>query len=305
MPRPGPGPVRIDDGCWDVLADIHGCIDELTELLERLGWRPPTRIGQPWDPPAGRRLVVAGDVVDRGPDVASVLRTLMPLVEAGRALVTVGNHDDKLRRALTGRPVTVAHGLEASLEQLSREPASFRDEVRDFLTALPAHAILDRGRLVVAHAGLPESFHGSEADVARDLAMFGPTRPGRDQWGLPLRLDWAAAYSGTARIVFGHTPVVAPAWRNGTIDIDTGCVFGGALTAVRYPELELVAVPARREYQRKSSPFRLGHPGGPPVDPATVASRLQGRSGARVAWRSDDPRFSADEASGTGSAPAA
>lgn len=260
-----PGPIRANADGFDVLSDVHGCVEELEDLLRALRYRSPEPGHRGWRPPRGRRLVVAGDLVDRGPEIPAVLRLAMEMVASGDALIVVGNHDDKLRRALMGRPVKVTHGLEASLEQLGRETMSFRTHVRDFLATLPSHALLDDGALVVAHAGLPERLHGNPSEMARDIAMYGPTRRGEDEWGFPVRLDWAADYTGRAKVVYGHTPVVDPVWRNGTIDIDTGCVFGGSLTAIRYPELEIVSVPARAAYQDKGSPFRIGGPGGPPA----------------------------------------
>lgn len=268
--RPGappelPGPVRRGPGSYDVVADLHGCLAVTETMLRRLGY---VRVlpGEGWCHPQGRRLVVAGDVVDRGPAIPALLRLMMAMVESGDAIVTVGNHDDKLRRALSGRRVTVSHGLSASLDQLADEPDAFRRRVVRFLESLPGHAILDDGRLVVAHAGLPEHLHGSGSRAARDVAMYGTTKPGKDPWGQPIRVDWAADYDGEAVVVYGHTPVVEPVWRNRTIDIDTGCVFGGALTAVRYPELELVSVPALGVHRAKGSPWRLVGPGGPVAD---------------------------------------
>ena len=304
MPRSGPGPIRDDGERWDVLADVHGCIDELTRLLAVLGWEPPALGSATWRPPAGRRLAVAGDLVDRGPATPAVLRLIMPLVEKGSAVVTVGNHEDKLQRALIGRPVRVAHGLETSLEQLDHETAAFRSEVEEFLRRLPSHAILDRGRLLVAHAGLPERHHGDPSARARELAMYGPTVAGVDRWGLPLRIDWAADYAGRAVMVYGHTPIVQPTWRNRTIDIDTGCVFGGALTAVRYPEQEVVSVAARETYQPKASPYRRAHPGGEPVAAAAAATHLQAPTRDAVASTIPDAPFD-DRAAGDVDASAA
>jgi diadenosine tetraphosphatase ApaH/serine/threonine PP2A family protein phosphatase len=70
-----------------------------------------------------------------------------------------------------------------------------------------------------------------------------------------VRYPWANDYTGRATVVYGHTPVRTPTWVNNTICIDTGCVFGGALTALRYPERELVAVPAEREYFAPGRPL--------------------------------------------------
>lgn len=263
--------VRATDAAgFDVLADVHGCLDEFGDLLERLGWERTGRDDDPWRHPDGRHLVVGGDIVDRGPKIAGLLRVLMAMVSAGTCTVTAGNHDDKLMRALMGRPVKVTHGLGASLEQLALEPKPFRESVRAFIAAMPSHVVLADGALVVAHAGLPVHLHGRDTPKARDLALYGPITKGQDEWGLPLRIDWAAEYDGSATVVYGHTPVVEPVWRNNTIDIDTGCVFGHRLSAVRFPEREVVSVPAREVYLEKGSPFRIGGPGGPPADDALL-----------------------------------
>ncbi len=263
-------------GPFDIVGDVHGCSSELVELLTRLGYESKEggRLCAPiaGEPlvrhPEGRIPVFLGDLVDRGPDIPGVLRLVMRLVEEERALCVPGNHDDKLRRALIGRRVQIKHGLAESLEQLGREPESFRGRVVDFFESLPSHHVLDDGRLVVAHAGLPEHLHGSESKEAMDFALYGATTGGKDEFGLPVRLNWAADYEGDATVVYGHTPVVEPVWLRRTLDIDTGCVFGGSLTAVRYPELETVSVPAARAYTRKGGPWRLVGPGG-----ETVASR--------------------------------
>jgi protein phosphatase len=257
---------------YDVVADIHGCLPELEELLGRLGYEPPAGRGSiAWTPPPGRHLVFAGDLVDRGPAILDTVDLVIAMIDAGDASATIGNHDDKLLRWLRGRPVKVSTGLEASVREVQGRPDPYRTRLEAWLASLPSHLVLDDGRLVVAHAGLPERLHGIDSAKARDFAMYGAVRDGRDEWGFPIRLDWAAEYRGTARVVYGHTPVVTPVWSNGTIDIDTGCVFGNTLTALRYPDLELVSVPARRVYQEKGGPFRERGPGGAPAEWQPVA----------------------------------
>ena len=253
---------------------MHGCLAELTTLLRLLGYRPPSAGGPAWLPPPGRHLVVAGDVVDRGPAIADTLDLLMAMTEAGNASVTIGNHDDKLLRWMRGRPVKIGQGLEASIAQLEPRPARYCRRVEAFIASMPSHLVLDEGALVVAHAGLEERLHGQDSKRVRELAMFGRTKNGVDEWGLPIRVDWAAAYEGRAAVVYGHTPVVEPVWRNNTIDIDTGVVFGHTLTAVRWPERDVVSVPAERVYQEKGGPFRIGGPGGPPTEwsPGTASA---------------------------------
>jgi protein phosphatase len=235
---------KDEHGPFDVIGDVHGCGDELEELLTRLGYGMEAGA---WRHPAGRKAVFLGDLVDRGPRIPDVLRLAMGMTEAGTALCVPGNHDMKLLKALRGGKVEVRHGLERSLEQLERE-APFRERVIRFLDGLVSHYVLDDGRLVVAHAGMKERMQGRDSVRVRDFALYGETTGEMDELGLPVRADWAARYRGAALVVYGHTPVGQPEWVNGTLNIDTGCVFGGRLTALRYPERELVSVPARQAW---------------------------------------------------------
>ncbi len=245
-----------ESGPFDIIGDVHGCFEELVALLRRLGYTVEAN-DKTYNvsPPDGRKLVFLGDLVDRGPGIPAVLRLVMSLVSAGLALCVPGNHDMKLMRKLRGRDVQVAHGLADSLAQLEAEPAEFRQQVADFLDALVSHYVLDEGRLVVAHAGMKEEMQGRGSAAVRSFALYGETTGETDDLGLPVRYNWAADYRGRAMIVYGHTPISDPEWLNRTINIDTGCVFGGRLTALRYPEKELISVPALREYYAPVRPL--------------------------------------------------
>lgn len=249
---------RDDAGPFDVIGDVHGCGDELIALLDALGYVPGDDGVRRH--PAGRKVVFVGDLVDRGPRVAEVLKTAMAMAAAGSALAVPGNHDVKLVKALRGRNVQVRHGLQASLDDLAAEPEAFRERVAGFLDGLVSHYVFDGGRLVVAHAGLKEEFQGRSSGAVREFALYGDTTGETDDLGLPVRMDWARDYRGNAAVVYGHTPVARPVWVNNTINIDTGCVFGGSLTALRWPERELVSVPAARAYAEPGRPF-LPKPG--------------------------------------------
>jgi protein phosphatase len=244
------GTVPARTGPFDIIGDVHGCLAELQELLTLLGYLPAG------PHPAGRRLVFVGDLVDRGPDSVGVLRLVIDLVERGLADCVIGNHDDKLWRKLQGRNVQLSHGLAETWAAISAEPAPFRRQLTRFLASRPTHLMLDNGALVVAHAGLPEHLQGrGESGAVRSFALYGETTGKTDEFGLPIRGDWYARYRGRAAVVFGHTPVQEARWIHDTIDIDTGCVFGGHLTALRYPERELVAVRARERYADPTRPM--------------------------------------------------
>ena len=205
--------------------------------------------------PQNRKLVFSGDLVDRGPKSPEVLRMVMSMVQAKQAYCVLGNHDGKLLRKLKGSNVQVKHGLETTMEQLEHEPEQFIEEVKLFLERLVSHYVFDDGKLVVVHAGLKEKFQGRESKKIRDLAMFGETTGEVDEFGLPVRVRWSEAYKGSAFVVYGHTPQARAQIINNTINIDTGCVFGGRLTAFRYPEKEIVDVQAKKVYYEPTRPF--------------------------------------------------
>ena len=254
---------RGETGPFDIIGDVHGCRLELTELLTQLGYRVE---GDFAEHPAGRRAVFVGDLVDRGPDTPGVLRLVMNMVAAGTALCVAGNHENKLVRALRGRNVQVTHGLAESLAQLSEQSEEFRKQAERFCYDLVSHYVLDGGQLVVAHAGLPERYQGRASGRVRSFALYGETTGETDEYGLPVRYPWANDYRGSATVVYGHTPVPSAEWVNNTICLDTGCVFGGRLTALRYPERELVSVAAQQVWYEPVRPLVAEEPTRPPEE---------------------------------------
>ncbi len=267
MTSPSASPdLRHLTGPFDVIGDVHGCADELLALLDALGYRVElTGVGEARRAevaaPQGRRAIFVGDLVDRGPNSPDVLRIVMAMAAAGTGLAVPGNHDNKFQRWLDGHTVTLTHGLDLTVAQMAPEPDAFRDAVRDYIKALPAHLWLDGGRLVVAHAGIKEHMIGHTGGAVRSFCLYGD-HGGRDFDGLPIRYNWAADYRGAATVLYGHTPVEHPEWLNNTLCLDTGCCFGNRLTALRWPERELVGVPAARAYLPLRRPLGL-----PPARP--------------------------------------
>ncbi len=265
---------KSEHGPFDIIGDVHGCFDELRELLAELGYRiDHSTSGEPGyrvQTPEGRKAIFLGDLIDRGPDTPEVLRLAMDMVAEGAALCVPGNHDKKLLRRLQGHTVTLNHGLAETVAQLERESPEFRARVLAFLESLVSHYVLDEGRLVVAHAGLKAELQGRGSRVVRDFALYGETTGEIDEFGLPVRYNWAVEYRGKALVVYGHTPVPEPEWLNHTLNIDTGCVFGGKLTALRYPEREMLSVPARQIYWESPKPLL---PTAPASDGLTAQQR--------------------------------
>jgi protein phosphatase len=255
-----------EHGPFDVIGDVHGCCDELEQLLASLGYQP-THSGNgdaQWGSVvyrhlAGRKAVFVGDLVDRGPRILDTVRIVRNMVVAGTALCVPGNHDMKLMRKLIGKNVQITHGLANSLAEIDALPLDVKDpfakSLAEFLDSLVSHYVMDDGKLVVAHAGMKEEMQGRGSGRVRDFALYGETTGETDEFGLPVRYNWAAEYRGSAMVVYGHTPVPQPEWLNRTVNIDTGCVFGGKLTALRYPEREFVSVPAQQTYCEPARPF--------------------------------------------------
>ncbi|WP_010300771.1 metallophosphoesterase [Candidatus Odyssella thessalonicensis] len=245
-----------EKGLFDIIGDIHGCFDELYQLLSKLGYGLHND-GNHYlvTHPQQRKVIFVGDLVDRGPKTPEVLRLVMDMVETGIAICVNGNHDDKLKRYLQGHNVKVAHGLEESITQLSCESAAFKERVLNFLAHLPSHCVVDGGKLAIVHAALKEAYMGRESASIRAFCMYGPTTGEIDHYGLPVRYPWAQDYQGNTLIVYGHTPIPDPQWINNTINIDTGCVFGGKLTALRYPEKELISEKAAQIYCVPTKPI--------------------------------------------------
>lgn len=249
--------LRHVSGPFDIIGDVHGCFDELAELLKKLGYEIKTKKSGRYEVrhPDGRKAVFLGDLTDRGPKILEVLRLVMDMVGSGAAYCVPGNHDMKLVRKLRGKDVSVKYGLEQTLEQLEAAPEETKEEIVNFLDGLVSHYVFDGGKLVVAHAGMKEEMQGRGSGKVRDFALYGETTGETDEFGLRVRYNWAADYRGKAIVVYGHTPVPEPQWLNSTINIDTGCVFGGRLTALRYPEKELISVATARVYYEPIKPL--------------------------------------------------
>ena len=250
---------KSERGPFDVIGDVHGCFDELEALLRELGYVISRTVDGEHafatSHPEGRKAIFVGDLVDRGPKVPEVLRLVMAMTAQGTGLSVPGNHDIKLMRKLRGRDVRITHGLAESLAQLEAEAPEFRTSVADFIDGLVSHYVFDDGKLVVAHAGLKESLQGRGSGAVREFALFGESTGETDDYGLPVRYPWAQDYRGRAAVVYGHTPVPEAEWLNNTICVDTGCVFGGKLTALRWPERVLVSVAAAHTYYAPAKPF--------------------------------------------------
>jgi protein phosphatase len=288
---------RDDAGPFDIIGDVHGCGDELELLLTQLGYLPDAEAG--YRHPNGRRVLFLGDLVDRGPRVLDCLRLAMQMVAAGTALCVPGNHEQKFQRWLRGKNVKLNHGLQQTVAEVEALPepeqSALRKQADRFIEGLVSHLVLDQGQLVVAHAGMRAELQNRSSGRVREFALYGETTGEIDEFGLPVRANWAAEYRGRAKVVYGHTPMPQAEWLNGTICLDTGCVFGGKLTALRYPEQELVSVPAARVYCEPLRPLALATEA---ESPGSEGALRPSSEGALTAQQWDDRRLELSEITG-------
>lgn len=234
---------------YDIIGDIHSCYTEYIALIEKLGYVYKNRI---FSHPEGRVLVSVGDILDRGPHPLPTFSTIKRMVEAGNMMLVRGNHCDKLLRWARGNAVTLNHGLDKTVSILTA--ITSKEDIIKFFEAVPFYRSLDSGKLIITHAAFRDHdiFKDPFSNSLRATSLFGPTTGERDHYGLPVRIDWAKARKVTDKsplIVYGHQIHREPYTYNNTICIDTGCVFGGKLTALRYPEFIFVQVNALEEYE--------------------------------------------------------
>lgn len=247
--HPLPCDLRHLEGPFDIVGDLHGCGLELRFLLKKLGYPEVSS-------PTSRRLVFLGDLTDRGPHNLACYETVAQLVSEGKALCVRGNHDAKLLRYLENAQVTMTNGMSRTVSELDTRDGAYRESMKQFLGELGYHYVLDEGRLVVVHGGLKEAYHNRVSGRISSFCLYGDTNGQVDDTGFPVRKDWDLDYRGEAKVVYGHTPVTRPVWVNNTLNIDTGCVFGGGLTALRYPEMEIVTMPALQTYWTPKRPLK-------------------------------------------------
>ncbi len=239
--------LEFKENKFDIIGDVHGCYDELLALVEKLGYE---KRGQAYVHPKGRRLISVGDVADKGPKNLQALEFWMDQVAYNGGLWVHGNHCNKLYRYFLGNKVRVAHGLEHTVWELEGLPKEKRIDFRSrFMRCYESqcfYLMLDKRRLAVVHGGLREESMGRFSNKIRAVCLYGETAGTHENNSRPVRLDWAKDYRGRPFVVYGHTVAEGPKIHHNTVDIDQGCVYGGYLTAMRYPEREFVQVRGKK-----------------------------------------------------------
>lgn len=232
---------------FDIISDVHGCLYELQLLFEKLGYKQKKHGFVHKE----RMPVFVGDLTDRGRSSLQTLLLVRDMVKRNIALMVRGNHDDKLLRFCLGRNVTLNHGLKKTAWQIESSGIKKR-EIADFLESIPYYEMLDDNKLVVAHGAWKESFaeYGPFSKKCRTWCLYMPNK-GTGPDGFPIRIDWASqreVKENSPVIVYGHQPYREVRVLNKTYGIDTGCVFGGKLTCLRWPEIKIVQVDAQETY---------------------------------------------------------
>lgn len=227
----------------DIIVDIHGCYDEFVRLVTALGYKFENEIPIH---PGNRILGFVGDLTDRGPQSLKVIETVWKLRKKNLAYYVPGNHCNKLYRYFLGRNVQISHGLETTVAELKactrKEENHYKKMFMQLYEEAPLYQIIDENKLIIAHAGIREDYIGLSNKSVKTFVLYGDITGEKHEDGSPVRRDWAKNYFGDAWIVYGHTPVKKPRFVGKTVNIDTGAVFGGKLTALRYPEMETVSV---------------------------------------------------------------
>ncbi|WP_442599199.1 bis(5'-nucleosyl)-tetraphosphatase PrpE [Neobacillus sp. D3-1R] len=227
----------------DIIGDIHGCYPEFKALTEKLGYSWITDIPIH---PEKRKLAFVGDLTDRGPLSLKIIEIVWRLVKEQGAHYSPGNHCNKLYRFFLGNKVQVSHGLETTVAEyeslIPQEQKRIRDMFIELYQNAPLYQVLDEGKLVITHAGIREDYIGKTHSGVKTFVLYGDITGKTNPDGTPIRRDWAKSYKGKPLVVYGHTPVENVRWVGNTVNIDTGAVFGGKLTALQYPEKETISV---------------------------------------------------------------
>nr|WP_263326332.1 polynucleotide kinase-phosphatase [Neobacillus sp. Marseille-Q6967] len=250
-------PLVIDVGNGiDFIGDIHGCYEEFLELLAKLGYQENEQ-GY-YIHPEGRKLLSLGDMLSRGPRSLEALQFFQKHVAAGLAYMIDSNHGWKIARWLDGKNVKLAHGDENVKEEFEEYERQFgeeatltlKEQMKSLLLESKSHYIIQKNGVNVAvavHAGIRDHYIGKESQRISDFCRYGDTN-GLDENGKPIRKDWTLGHKSSELILWGHDPKPQPLLVNNTLNIDQGVVFGGSLTAYRYPEKQLVSIKAKKDY---------------------------------------------------------
>ncbi|WP_078381405.1 bis(5'-nucleosyl)-tetraphosphatase PrpE [Sutcliffiella halmapala] len=236
----------------DIIGDIHGCYDEFITLLKELGYEKQKNLYQH---PEGRKLGFVGDLTDRGPASLKIVALVSKLVENDIAYYVPGNHCNKLYRFFLGNKVQHTHGLETTVTEYEALSKKEQENIKKTFISLyekaPLYQVLDKGKLIIAHAGLKHEYIGQQSKKVQIFVLYGDITGEFHENGMPVRKDWAKDYNGDAWIVYGHTPVREVRIVNRTANIDTGAIFGGKLSALRYPEMLTVSVPSSMPFVKE------------------------------------------------------
>jgi diadenosine tetraphosphatase ApaH/serine/threonine PP2A family protein phosphatase len=206
-----------------VVGDIHGCYEELLELLNRAAFA------------ADDRVVAVGDLIVKGEKNRQVLDLFS---SDPRFSSVTGNHDLALRRHWRNEPVSLTEQQESAALELDEERARYSQ----YLDSLPL--MIDLGAHLVVHAGLRPGVALEEQSIEdlTELRTLGPDPKSRE--GVP----WYEEYEGEKTVLFGHWPAREPRRSRRAIGLDTGCVYGHRLTAYIIETAELITVESRRVY---------------------------------------------------------
>ena len=247
-----------------IIGDVHGCIDELQELIQQLA------------PTADDQLIFIGDLIDRGPDSSSVVRQIVQWLKQLKVKLILGNHEEKFLRYV--QHIKEGSGIEKQMKHINQFPHllnSLSDDELDFLGQAYHCLHIPEINTLLIHGGVWRNIHfplpasykytSVESFAYKHLSLLGKTRYldpkgkfvsyGEEK---PEDIFWAEEYKGQyGHIYFGHHPFIqsGPFHFAHATALDTGCVYGGWLTAVEITnqEVSYKSVAARKIYCTKST----------------------------------------------------
>ena len=249
-------PLELDIGQgFDIIGDIHGCYDEMIMLIKKLGYIEQDGL---YKHPEGRRLLSLGDIMSRGPKSLATMDFWYRHIQAGLAYMIDSNHGWKVARWLQGKNVTMKHGDELFVEEFAvyaqtygeAQAAALKTTYAAMLLDSPSHYVLTANgvrKAVVTHASIKDHYINKQSKAIRDFCRYGDVQ-GTDENGSPIRGEWYMQHNSGETIIWGHEPKLEPMRIKRTINVDQGVVFGGKLTALRYPEETFMFVNALENY---------------------------------------------------------
>lgn len=222
------------------IGDIHGCFLEMIELIHLMGGNSKksyhpylgniTRI----NPPRGYCFVFVGDLINKGPNSVDVLLSVLDAIDRRVAMSVLGNHDELLRQYLKMDNVGIKEEFFKTITALESRGENVLQFVREHMKNMPYMLEFQKENILVSHCGL-DTPHQNISLKSRIRSIYGYKHH-----------DWAQNYQGKIKVIHGHLVVNEAVERNNTINLDTGCYMGLALSGFDHYNNKFYKVKSRQ-----------------------------------------------------------